>query len=930
MKYIRKSVSVLIIFSLVCILSLSGVNAGVIYEFKTTEIVTSGVTLETITRFADEGWQKINVLRVNLDNPNVKVDTLTNRESIKNLTNVKSLAESSHAVAAINASFFSWLAESGKGDPIGPVIQSGEILSLDSEFNRYSNSMATLAIDNEKNVYYDYWKSSITIHSPYGGTANVSQYNKPSPSDYNDLTIWTPKWSKYSLGASEQYNDLVEMVVVNKTVVDVRRNLPAVEIPQNGYVIFGRGDYGKFLYNKFQPGDEVKLTISTTIDWENIDMAVSGGAILVKDGQIPAKFSHESAGVRPRTAVGSSKSGKELILVTVDGDQSVIKGMSLKELANLMISLGAYNAINFDGGGSTTMVSRAPASNNLNVVSNVGGSLRSISTAIGIFSVMPPSSLEGMIIDKEQSNVFVNTPVKLTARGYDTYFNPFSVDQSKIKWSVSGIEGRFEDNTFYPETAGFGTITASIDGINASTNIMVLDKPTRLILSSKELYVSKGASRTLTVKAADSNGYTSTVNPDNITWTLEGDIGTLEKNTFTATKNGTGYIKASWGDVHAYCAVSVAEETTKLLDNFEKWNGLFSSAPANLPGSYELSSEQKKSGNFAGKLTYDFSYLEGTRAAYMVFDNNGIDLGNNATELSMWVYNPSANSNWLRAEVVDISGKKHLISFSNGMDWTGWKNVTASLKDIDSPTKLTRIYVAQVNPVPEKGSIYVDDLSIKLPANFTEIDKTNVPEDVLAPDEANKSAELTENSIRFSVISNTIGKPQNMLQKLMNLRFAQGVKDDDTIKDPQIISNIKSYNSFDEGNSRFIVLDTSNKSLGKSASGQWQWFADKLESFCGDNIFIFMKNPPSTFSDSLEADLFKKVLREYKEKTGNNIWVFYNGSTNECTAENGIRYFSLAEVTTEGLTPENAVNAKYIEVTATGSDVSYQYKSMFE
>ena len=78
---------------------------------------------------------KINVLRVNLDNPNVKVDTLTNSESIKNLTNVKKLAESSGAVAAINASFFSWLSESGKGDPIGPIIQSGEVLSIDTEFN---------------------------------------------------------------------------------------------------------------------------------------------------------------------------------------------------------------------------------------------------------------------------------------------------------------------------------------------------------------------------------------------------------------------------------------------------------------------------------------------------------------------------------------------------------------------------------------------------------------------------------------------------------------------------------------------------------------------------------------------------------------------------------------------------------------------------
>lgn len=932
MKYIRKSVSVLIIFSLVLILSLPGVNAGIIYESKTTEVVTSGVTLETITRFADDGWQKINVLRVNLDNPNVKVDTLTNSESIKNLTNVKKLAESSGAVAAINASFFSWLSESGKGDPIGPIIQSGEVLSIDTEFNRYNDSMVTLAIDNENNVYYNYWKSSIEMFAPDGSMAKISQYNKYSIRDYNDLTIWTPMWSKYSLGASEEYNDMVEMVVVDRVVVEVRRNLPTVEIPQNGYVIMGRGSYGEYLYNNFKIGDKVNFTISTTIDWDNIEMAATGGALLVKDGKIPSKFSHDASGAsrRPRTAAGSSKSGKELILVTVDGDQSVIKGMTMKELANLMLSLGAYNAINFDGGGSTTMVSRAPVSNNLKVVSNVaGGSMRSIATAIGIFSVCPPSSLEGLIIDKEQPNVFVNTSVKLSARGYDTYFNPLAVDQSKIEWSVSGVEGSFKGNTFYPKSSGLGTITASIDGITSSTNIMVLDKPNRLVLSSKELYLATGASHTLTVKASDSNGYTSNINPDDITWILEGNIGELENNTFTATKNGIGYIKASLGDVHAYCAVSVAEETLHTVDKFEKANGTFLSVPADLPGSYELSNEQKLTGNYAGKLTYDFSYLDGTRAAYLVFNNDGLDLSENTTELSMWVYSPRENSNWLRAEVIDADGKKHLISFCNGMDWTGWKRVFASLKDIASPTKLTRLYLAQINPVPESGSIYIDDLSFKQ-AKFPEIDKNEVPQDVFAPDAANKKTELTEDSIRFSVVANTIEKPQNMLQKLMNLRFAEGVKADDTIKDPHIISKIKSYDHFDAGKSRFITLDTSNKSLRTSSSGQWQWFTDKLESFSGDNIFIFMKNPPSTFSDSLEANLFKKVLLEQKEKTGKNIWVFYNGSTNAYTAENGVRYFSLAEVNTTGLTPENAVDAKYIEITAKGNDVSYQYKSMFE
>jgi len=61
--------------------------------------------------------------------------------------------------------------------------------------------------------------------------------------------------------------------------------------------------------------------ISTVLDWQKIEMAVTGSAILVKDGQIPEKFSYEISGVHPRTAAGTSKSGKELILVTVDGRQ---------------------------------------------------------------------------------------------------------------------------------------------------------------------------------------------------------------------------------------------------------------------------------------------------------------------------------------------------------------------------------------------------------------------------------------------------------------------------------------------------------------------------------------------------------------------------------------------------------------------------------
>jgi exopolysaccharide biosynthesis protein len=57
----------------------------------------------------------------------------------------------------------------------------------------------------------------------------------------------------------------------------------------------------------------------------------------------------------PRTSIGISKDGTVVILAVVDGRTRKSAGVSLPELANLMIGFGAYDAINMDGGGSSTM-----------------------------------------------------------------------------------------------------------------------------------------------------------------------------------------------------------------------------------------------------------------------------------------------------------------------------------------------------------------------------------------------------------------------------------------------------------------------------------------------------------------------------------------------------------------------------------------------
>ena len=83
--------------------------------------------------------------------------------------------------------------------------------------------------------------------------------------------------------------------------------------------------------------------------------AISGETLLLMGGQLIPDLNDTAT--QPRTAVGYSKNGRYLYLVVVDGRQPLYsEGMTIRELAILMQSIGAYYAMNLDGGGSSTMV----------------------------------------------------------------------------------------------------------------------------------------------------------------------------------------------------------------------------------------------------------------------------------------------------------------------------------------------------------------------------------------------------------------------------------------------------------------------------------------------------------------------------------------------------------------------------------------------
>ena len=107
--------------------------------------------------------------------------------------------------------------------------------------------------------------------------------------------------------------------------------------------------------------------------------AIGGGPTLVAGGTVSPEVDQvgEFYGRHPRTAVGVT-ADRRLLLVTVDGRQAgYSRGMTMRELAELLRSLGAVDALNLDGGGSTEMVLNGVIANRPS-----GGAERPLSNAL--------------------------------------------------------------------------------------------------------------------------------------------------------------------------------------------------------------------------------------------------------------------------------------------------------------------------------------------------------------------------------------------------------------------------------------------------------------------------------------------------------------------------------------------------------------------
>ena len=97
-----------------------------------------------------------------------------------------------------------------------------------------------------------------------------------------------------------------------------------------------------------------------TVPWD-VEDALAAGPLLIRDGRVMITadeevfFGSSIPDVHPRTAAGLTAAG-DLLLLVVDGRQPGSRGVDLDQLASILLELGAVQALNLDGGGSSTLV----------------------------------------------------------------------------------------------------------------------------------------------------------------------------------------------------------------------------------------------------------------------------------------------------------------------------------------------------------------------------------------------------------------------------------------------------------------------------------------------------------------------------------------------------------------------------------------------
>lgn len=482
---------------------------------------------------------RVFILEVDATNPYIRFESAIGKDSTITTEGVSTMAirkskEGNVYFGGTNADFFDTSA-ANIGYPCNGCVVEGQIARTP-----FNTSQMAFAVNQPFLDLMKFTKSTCSF-----GTKELVINDVNRPRGTNQLILYNNLNGKYTHTNMYGTEVLVKLVDgeawgVNKKIkvqiAKIESSKGNMLMPE-GYAVLSGNGTAEELLKQLKTNDVLDLYLGlgfvNSTESPQLNAMVGGDRMILRSGVIT---DNDWAELHPRTSIGYSVDRSKVIFCVVDGRSSFSVGTTTKQLADIMKSAGAYDAINLDGGGSSALYVKE-----LGIVNTPSdGKERAVCNAIYAVSTAPA--------DNQLAEINANVRVASLPRygvfnpvfyGYNKYGSLINTSLKDVKLSCSSEVGEInEKGEFVASGNANGTLYADYNGLRTSIRIeKTLDAIPSLRLDS--VLINKNTPYSVEVQALVGDKQLPLLSKA-LSWTVDNPaICIVDDGVIKAISNGT-------------------------------------------------------------------------------------------------------------------------------------------------------------------------------------------------------------------------------------------------------------------------------------------------------------------------------------------------------------------------------------------------------
>lgn len=648
--------------------------------------VAPGLELTKFSRLEQAGWNNGAVLTADLTEPTLSMDVVDGGNLTQAVTLTDMMKNDQHSgtpVAGINGTFFD--INSSNAPLKTSVASDGIRVGTDQPEPALTVSGAQAAI-RELTA-----SGTVTINGQEHALSGVNRAQLPE----NGIGVFTSVWGSYSLDrpVSNANSSLSPRIarasVVDGVVTDVSGMVAAAgdpNIDEGTQVLLGRED-GADAVASLKVGDRVDIAVAPSAD---IDMGIVGSGQILKDGEVVQSDDGLSTNTHPRTAVGVSRDGSTVYALVIDGRSAQSRGMTLPEIAQLLKDMGAANALNLDGGGSSTMAARVAGADGP-TVANIpsDGHERALPNSVMFYSTAPSTDLSDVQISAAvdgADTVFPGLHRTFNATGLASDLAPVMTEGTfGVGENLELSQADSQNAVVIGVSTGHSQVTYDVGPHHDSADLRVLGELRGLTPSERSITLTDTADQShITLTGFDGDGRTAVIENADVTAEVSDgfELHSEGLNQWAVSADGSarsGQATFTVADMSVTVPLSFGTRTETIWDFSEpdafKWAG------ARATGQIEAAegpADADGAPTHAMRVTHDFTNEPATRGSYITAKEPTV-MDSTVVSFSVDIKGDGTGV-WPRLEIKDAADTIKNLDGEH-INFTDWKTITFTVPD---------------------------------------------------------------------------------------------------------------------------------------------------------------------------------------------------------------------------------------------------------